>query len=270
MKRIHTVTTSLQTYARIVLLLGFSVVFVRAIPFLTERTEIFDFFSNQVVNMGILYAIIVGFLMSIALQRKQALDEYISLELNKVRRIFHLGKHLAVQNPKLKKWFTELQTALSDYAGLFCSEDFSSYELGNPLFRKVTYAIYRLPKMGGGTYNSDLYRSLLDTAASATEARENIRARREQSIGFFQWIVIILIALTLSAILVASTPDDPMSRVVTTAVVFNLFLVLHLLYEFDIPNTKMNRARAGEYAHNLHEIDQCPPEKPKKTRSKRK
>ena len=262
MKKIHTTSTSPITYLRILILAFLSLVFVRTIPFLTEQTEIFNFFSNQVVNMGILYAIIVGFLMSLTLRRKKSLNEFVSQELNKIRRIYHLSKHLTKAQPKLKEWFEDVKEALSNYNDLFCSHNFRSYDLGNPLFRKVTYTIYGLPSLKV-SYNSELYKSLLDTAAAATESREFIRSKRVQTIGAFQWFVLIVVTITLASILVASTPGDMMSRLVTTAVVFNLFLVLLLIYEYDTPNEKMNRIYAGFYAHNLKDIDPCPPEKKK-------
>lgn len=251
-----------MTYLRVAALVIFSVVFVRMVPYVAEQTGVFQFFSNQVVNMGILYAIIVGFLMSIALKRRQSLDESVSQELNKIRRIYHLSKHLAVHNPTLSAWFKDVRQALTGYNDLFCEHDFGFYELGNALFRKVTYAIYRLPKECV-SYNEALYMSLLTAAADATESRETIRSKLTQTIGGFQWSVIAVITGTLSAILVASTPDDSMSRVVTTAVVFNLFLVLLLIYEYDAPSRKNRLTYASYYAHNLADIDPCPPKRPK-------
>ena len=271
MRRTHTTTTSLSTYIRLFILAFLSIAFVRAIPFLTKQTEIFNFFSSQVVNMGILYAIIVGFLMSMTLKRKQSLDIFISLELNKIRRIYHLSKHLYKAQPKLKKWFEETQVAIQDYNKLFCGFDFDSYELGSPLFRKVTYNAYKLPTLKVD-YNDELYKSLLSATAKATESRESIRSKLVQTIGAFQWLVLIVVTITLSTILVSSTPDDVMSRVATTAVVFNLFLVLQLLYEYDTPNKKMKHAFAEKYAHNLSEIDPCPHKRTNKrvTKSKKK
>jgi len=245
----------------------FSILFVQAVPFLTERTDFFQFFSNQVVNMGILYAIIVGFLMTITLKRKQALDEFVSQELNKIRRIYHLSKNIALDNPKLKKWFGEIRKGLTDYSELFCEHDFGFYDLGSPLFRKVTYIIYALPRERT-PYNDSLYKSVLDAVAAATESREYIRSKRDQMIGMYQWIVISVVTGTLSAILITSTPDDMISRIVTTAVVFNLFLVLLLIYEYDTPSHKINRIYASYYAHNLSDIDPCP-DSPKKRRLKR-
>ncbi|MCR4278550.1 MAG: hypothetical protein NUV81_01455 [bacterium] len=268
MMRPSTTSATFLTYVRVIILLIFSILFVRTVPFLTEQTDFFQFFSNQVVNMGILYAIIVGFLMTITLKRKQALDEFVSQELNKIRRMYHLSKNIALDNPKLNKWFSEIRSALTEYSKLFCEHDFDSYDLGNPLFRKVTYSIYSLPREQS-TYNKELYVSLLTATEAATESREYIRSKRDQMIGMYQWIVISVVTGTLSAILITSTPDDMISRIVTTAVVFNLFLVLLLIYEYDTPSHKINRVYASYYAHNLDDIDPCPV-RPKKRRLKRK
>jgi len=267
MRRIHATSTSFRTYVLIFSLIILSILFVRAVPALIEVVDI-SFFRNNVANMGILYAIIVGFLMSLTLSRRRALEEYISQELNKVRRVFHLAKHIAKANPKHDAWFRGVQASLSEYTGFFCTHDFSRYEEANPLFRKVTYAVYELPSQDV-SYNQNLYASLLDTTAEATEAREFIRSKMSPTIGNFQWIVLIVVTLTLSVILVSSTPVDFISRSFTTAVIFNLFLVLLLLYEYDVPNRKLSQGYAQNFAHNMEEIDMCLPEKKGKKVAKR-
>lgn len=232
---------------------------VAAFPFVTQDAEIQNFFFNQVVNMGILYAILIGFFTSMSLSRKQALDEYIQIELNKLRRMYHLGLHLVKAEPRLAPWFEDLKNAIRAYQDFFCDDLFSNYELGNPMFRKLTYTIYELPARGI-PYNSELYQYLLDASTAATEARQYIRSKLAHPIGSFQWVTILLVTLTLSSILVASTPADLSSRLVTAAVVFNMFLVLEFMYEYDRSDARTERAVARMYANNLPEIGECGPE----------
>ncbi|MBU1032680.1 MAG: hypothetical protein ABII13_00420 [Patescibacteria group bacterium] len=254
MKKAHTITTYYMTYVRIFVLALLSVLFVTIVPLVSLLREIQEFLLNQVVNMGILYAIISGFLLSITLRRRQSLDEYISLELNKIRRIYHLSLHLKEAEPRLAKWFNSLKDALKKYQDRFRGESFSKYDEGNPLFREVTYTIYRLPSLGI-IYNTELYRSLLDAAATATESREFIRSKMTNAIGFFQWLVIGMVTVTLGIILVGSTPKDLTSTLAAAAVIFNLFLVLLLLYEYDHSNSKKDQYLASVYANNLSELN---------------
>ena len=145
------------------------------------------------------------------------------------------------------------------YQDFFCDDLFSNYELGNPLFRKITYTIYELPSRGT-PYNSELYQFLLDSSTAATEARQYIRSKLSHPIGRFQWLTIILVTLTLSAILVASTPLDLASRLVTGAVIFNMFLILELMYEYDRTNVSAERRIARLYTENLKELGPCGPQ----------
>ncbi|MBU2509564.1 hypothetical protein KKE33_04265, partial [Patescibacteria group bacterium] len=73
MKKAHTITTYYMTYVRIFVLALLSVLFVTIVPLVSLLREIQEFLLNQVVNMGILYAIISGFLLSITLRRRQSL-----------------------------------------------------------------------------------------------------------------------------------------------------------------------------------------------------
>lgn len=253
----HFTTTHIITYIRIVFIMAASVIFVLVIPFFGLEAR--DILLENVVHMGILYAIIAGFLMSIAIQRKRTLDNDISLELNKIRRIYHLGLHLTREQPALEPWFKELKEHLEAYASLFREVTFQVYERGNDLFRNVTYTIYDLPSKRA-PYNRELYLSLLEAAASATEAREDIRSKKDQTIGHFQWLVISIVTLTFAWLITSATPQSTDARMVTAIIVFNLFLVLDLLYEYDRFNDKKLLYIASMYANNLSNVEPLRPE----------
>lgn len=213
-------------------------------------SELEGFLNTHALNIGILYAIIIGFLMSLALTRRQSLEEYVTLELNKIRRMHHLGLHLAKIEPRLDPWFSRLKTAIEAYQERFRLEGFNGYEKGNSLFRTLTYAIYELPTLGL-PYNSDLYGALLDAAGSATEAREYIRAKMTNSISRYQWKVIGLVTFTFCVIISAASIDGLVARALTAVVVFNIFLTLELLYRYDRIGEKRDRRLADLYAWNL-------------------
>ncbi|GMU25726.1 hypothetical protein KJZ71_04420 [Patescibacteria group bacterium] len=252
----HATFTYVMTYVRIVFIMVLSMLFVFVIPFLGLEAR--DVLLENVVHMGILYAIIVGFLMSIAIQRKQTLDHDISLELNKIRRMYHLGLHLAREESRLEPWFTELKEHLHAYLGMFREVSFQVYERGSDLFRSVTYTVYRLPA-DHTPYNRELYLSLLDATATVTEAREDIRSKKDQTIGYFQWLVILVVTLTFSWLITSAVPPSPNARIVAAIIVFNLFLVLDLLYEYDRFNDKKLRYIADKYATNLDHLEELRP-----------
>jgi hypothetical protein len=256
MQQPHSTTGYYKTYLRIALMFVISVQFSFLIPSI-EDAEKQGFYWNQSVNMGILYAIIVGFLMSLSLTRKQLIEEKIGIELNKIRRLYHLALHIRTLNPELAKWYDAFITAIRDYLNLFCKNDFSKYEDGDPLFRRITYAVYQIPAVTK-EYNSELYQFLIDTAGEATEARQFIKQKKDDYIGHFQWGVIIVITVTFAGIMTAATARDLVSRSVTTLVIFNLFLALDLLNEYDRINAKKSRYLADLYVQNLPEIADCP------------
>jgi hypothetical protein len=262
MNQSHDPSFFVSTYLRLLVLMAVSIVMVVFIPFYAAQSDdLLTYFTNQLVNMGILYAIIVGFLMSITLTRKQALEESVTLELNKIRRIYHLAFHIQRAEPKLHAWYDGLLRAFHEYLGFFCKKSFAKYEEGNEIFRKITYAIYGLPALNI-PYNSELYEYLLDATSSVTEARESIRAKKDSTIGMFQWLVIVLVTMILSAMVAATTPWDLISRYVSTIVIFCLFLVLDLLYEYDQEYQRTDRYLAEFYANNLPQLAIC--ERPKK------
>ena len=249
-RHIHATTTNPPTYARLFAIIAISFLMANYFPYLGSNTfDIFDFFSFNAVNVGLLFAIISGFLMMITLSRKQSLMSYISIELNKIRRIYHLANNLAVSEPALKNWFKEVDSHIHGYFNFFKTNDFRVYEQGNDLFRHITYTIYQLPQRSE-KYNPELYTALLQTTSEATEAREQIRSQKDGSIGFFQWASMIVVTMSFALIIASATPPTTMARILGGIVIFNLLLMLQLLYEYDRINARKGKAIAKVYLEN--------------------
>lgn len=264
MNRTHTTFTHVMTYVRIIGLFIFSLFFVMIVPLFGFGTH--AFFTDNLNYLGFLFAILMGFLMSIAIQRRRSLDEYISQELHGMRRMYHLALHLTKEQPELFAWLKNLKEDLEGYMGMFREVSFHVYERGNDLFRGVTYTVYRLPSLGI-PYNADLYRALLNASAKTTEARQNIRSKKDQYIGYFQWTVILVVTFTFAWILASAAPETANAKIVAAVIIFNILLVSDLLYEYDRFNDKKLRLLADMYANNLSNVEEF---KPKKTPSRRK
>jgi hypothetical protein len=215
-----------------------------------------DFFGFHAINVGVLYAIIIGFIMSLSLSRKHELMEYILLELNKLRRMHHIALHLSKADASLQIWFTLVRDRIREYLGLFRHMPFHDYANGNAVFRRLTYTIYDLPQQSAA-YNHQLYEALLEAAGSATEAREHIRAKKDDDIGYFQWGVILFVAIVFSVIIAAGTPLETYHRTVSGIVIFCLFLALQLIYEYDQSNDKKQSYLTGLYLQNLENIEKA-------------
>lgn len=244
----HSTSSYIGTHVRLLAALVLSALSSMYIPYF-GTFEFDDYLSFNSVNTGILYAIVIGFLMMIAMNRRNQFDEHISLELNKLRRIYHLAKHIKETSPEAAAWFKKVDKALTDYHRAFEKRDFFNYEEGNILNRKITYAVYQLPKVAP-TYNPELYNSLLEATASLTEARERINSIKDASIGYFQWFSTATITLLFGFIVVAASPYELFPRLVTGAVLFNLFLMVQLIYEYDRANPKKRKYYAALYLEN--------------------
>lgn len=247
------------------ILLIFSLFFVLIVPLFGVGAQ--DFYINNLNYLGFLYAILMGFLMSIAIQRRRSLDEYISQELHGIRRMYHLALHMTKEQPELAMWLKKLKEDMDGYMSMFREVSFHVYERGNDLFRGVTYTVYSLPTLGI-MYNTDLYRALLNASAKTTEARQYIRSKKNQYIGYFQWTVILVITFTFAWILASAMPNTTNAQVVTAVIIFNILLVLDLLYEYDRFNDKKLRLLADMYANNLANVEEYKPKKEKAAKRK--
>src|SRR5512134_1140208 len=85
----HTTAANPTTYLRMLLLILVAAFIALRVPYVGEGA--LEFVSPRVVNLGVLFSITVGFLMYRSLNRRSELDHYIALELNKIRRIYHLA-----------------------------------------------------------------------------------------------------------------------------------------------------------------------------------
>jgi hypothetical protein len=249
---LHSTTRSPWTWVRLILLGILAYGISRAIPY--AGADSLDHITPLALNIGILFSITTGFLMFKTLSRRTALDEHIAVELNKVRRIYHLALHLKKQQPALTDWFTRVRTSIITYLKSFEGKTFEGYEKGNPLFRAVTYAVYSLPSLNE-PYNPEIFGSLMTATSEVTEARENIRSKKGDYIGRFSWFVVIVIALIFGLLIIASTPNDELLRNLGAAVMFALFLVLQLIYEHDHDNGVRVRALAAKYANDLKALE---------------
>ena len=252
MHKSHTTALNPATWLRMVFVAAVAWVIAFQLPYLGTTAQ--DFIAPRAVNLGILFSITVGFLMYKSLNRRSDLDNYIALELNKVRRMYHLARHIAKASPEAQTWFTAITGSIREYLGLFRTITFRQYELGSPLFRSITYAIYSLPSVAP-SYNKELYQSLLEATGQATEAREYIRFKKDDRVSLFSWIVVVIVSLVFSAIIILATPQDPALRLVGGLVTFCLFLVLQLIFEHDRANERRDKVWASRYVRDLASLD---------------
>ncbi len=232
------------TYGRLLLAGAASALLVACIPVAPAAWH--DFLFYRSFNLGIVYAIIIGFIFSMALERNKALIENISTELNKIRRIYHLAHHIAESNAKLRPWFAGIKKDIEGYLTFMGGHDLAEYADGNARFRRISYAVYALPKLGLD-YPSELYAGLIQATADVTEARQNIREKINHRIGAFKWLVVLFVTLSFCSFVVLATSAAFGDRIVTWLFVLNVFLIVDLLFEYDGLRPSEMRALATYY-----------------------
>lgn len=248
----HTTAANPTTYLRMLALALVATLIAMRVPYAGEGA--LDFVAPRAVNLGILFSITVGFLMYKSLNRRSDLENYIALELNKIRRMYHLSRHIAKTASGSDAWLAAVTGGIREYLGLFKTFSFNDYRMGNPLFRSITYAVYALPSQVK-KYNSDLYQALLATTGEATEAREFIRAKKDDRVSLFSWIIVSMVSVIFSIIVIASTPYELVLRAIGALVILCLFLVLQLIFEHDRANSLRDHVWAHRYVDDLVSLD---------------
>lgn len=249
----HAITRSPATYARVALIA--LAVFAAAYLLNQPDPEAADFFSFHATHIAVLYAILVGFIASEVISRRLRLDEYVALELNKIRRIYHLCYHIFLANNGLKAWFEGIETALIKYLLVLQEKTLSEYNAGSPAFRNITYGIYSLPS-DKLTKSQELYKALLETTGEATESRQMIKNTLANNyVGRFAWVILLVVSMTFGYFLIGSTPNTPVHKLATGFVIFNLFLILQLIFEYGRINRRKARFYSQQYLNNLESLN---------------
>lgn len=169
-------------------------------------------------------ALMLGFAFQRALKRRDQLVEWIAIELNKLRRIYHLGKNLG-DEARHRQWFTELHGFLYAYLTAFDKKSFSQYQETNGQFRKLSYHLYKIPGLETEKERV-LYRDLLEAAGTVAGARGRIQELWNGGLPARFWnVLIVLAALAGAAVLMASGPSDRLMAALVLSVLGGIVLV---------------------------------------------
>ncbi|MFH1047968.1 MAG: hypothetical protein V1738_06745 [Patescibacteria group bacterium] len=238
-----------MTIVRLVLIavVSFSLIFL--LPNLAkEGSQRYD-----LVPAG-LTAVILGFLIFHAADRRRQLLQTVNMELNKLRRIYHLSKNLSdVDGQRYRGWFTELHGNLYAYMSGFSDRDFSRYEESNKDFRALSYHVYKVPELRSNKEES-LYDELLRTIAVAAESRQHIKEAKESRLSPYVWLIVLLLVLNVVVTAWLSTDVTDVSFVVTGLTVTSFLFAVDLLWEVDTLASE-RRDIAKRYVDNIGRIE---------------
>jgi hypothetical protein len=203
--------------------------------------------------MAIIFTAVFGILAQIAISRRERLKEATATELNKLRRIYHLGKNLGTA-PYLRSWFTDLHGFIYDYLGGFEKFDLSDYEKGNPLFRRIAYHVYTVPTLHE-VKEEVLYDELLEATAAVSDARQKIATLYRIRYSYSHWLELLLLLIAFTASVVASVADGGVFRFLAANLLAGGYILAHTFFAHDIWTKDGDRRLAQDYVKNITRLE---------------
>jgi hypothetical protein len=206
-----------------------------------------------VIPVIIIFAVVFGILAYVAVDRRERLKEAVATELNKMRRIYHLGKNLGA-SPHLRGWFTDLHGFVYDYLGGFEKYDMAEYNKGNALFRRIAYHVYTVPDLRE-VKEQVLYTELLAATAIVSDARQKIVTLHGSGFAQSHWFELAVMFAIFAVTVVAGMADLPLSRFVTANILAAGAILALFFVEHDAMTADEDMALAKEYVKNIARLE---------------
>jgi peptidoglycan/LPS O-acetylase OafA/YrhL len=203
--------------------------------------------------VAVFVAMVLVLLIAESAARRQKLLETVRVELNKLRRMYHVSKNLAEPVAQLRPWFTEVHGLLYAYLSKFSGKDFNSYDDFNAEFRKLSYHIYTIPKIETPR-EQVLYQDLLHTTSVVAEARQQIKELWDNRLSAYSWAAAVLLAFVFFVSVALSVQDTVSSRLAGGAAISAVLLALGLLWEADALSLE-KRLLARRYVDNISRLE---------------
>jgi hypothetical protein len=209
--------------------------------------------SGLQLALTVFMAVIIGLLIGEAAGRRQKLFEAVRVELNKIRRIYHLSKNLASSNQKYRTWFTDMHGYVYEYLTSFSGKDFDAYDGFNASFRKLSYHIYTVPELETRK-DEALFQDLLRTASTVAESRQQIKELWDNRLSAYGWTVVLLMSLGFVVATTFAMGETNASRLTGGMLIATALLAVDLLWEIDTLAGE-KKAMAKRYVDNLGRLE---------------
>lgn len=216
----------------------------------------YDDASAATINISIaaVYAVVAGVILSSVIRRRANLFDSVRLELNKLRRLYHISKNLAAGSPdRFRGWFTDLHGHLNGYLTHFAGKDFDVYDSSNGAFRKLSYHVYTMPEVQGAK-EAALYEDVLRTTGTIAEARQRIKELWDNRLSGHVWTVLLLLTAAFVISTGFATSDTVGGRTAAGAAFAVALLVIDLIWEADTLVAE-RKGMAQRYADNLAKLE---------------
>jgi hypothetical protein len=209
--------------------------------------------GNLLIPLAVIFAAVFGLLAYVSISRRERLKEETAKELNKLRRIYHLGKNLGTA-PYLRSWFTDLHGFIYDYLGAFAKFDLSDYEKGNAFFRRIAYHVYTLPELHE-VKEQVLYDELLEATSDVSNARQKIATLYRIRYANSHWFELIALVLSFTVSAVIAIADSLLSRILTANLLVAGYVLMLTFLFHDLWTKPGDRRLADEYVKNIARLE---------------
>jgi hypothetical protein len=216
----------------------------------------YDDYSAATINIAVavIYAAVVSVILGQAAGRRAKLLDAVRLELNKLRRLYHISKNLAAgSQERFRVWFTDVHGHLYGYLGFFTGKDFSAYDDSNIAFRKLSYHIYTIPEVESRKEQA-LFDDILRTTGQIAEARQQIKELWDNRLSAYAWTSLLLLTGAFIVTTAFAAGDSFAARTAAGAAFAVALLVLDLIWEIDTLAAEKN-VMAGRYVSNLAKLE---------------
>lgn len=231
------------------ILLGISFAYI---GYRFNQNNKFLFSARLDIPVVTLFSILTAFLINRAMNRLHLLKELIIKELHALRRIDHLVKFL-LDEAKNDEYEKKYKTMILKYHDFIVSNSFKSYNKADDVFRKITFAIYKLdPEII--KINPEIFQELLISTRMATFSRQEILNILKKRLSVYTWFVYIMLLVSLIFATMTATAHSLNHIIISTFIISAACLMCDILYELNFIHNDGFNEYAQMYQDNKKKI----------------
>lgn len=217
------------------------------------------------IPVATIFAIVIAFYISNAIARMNNLQNNISIELSRARRIYHLAN--GFKSEPILKWAKELRVLVIKYLKGFAVHNFLEYGKSNENFRAMSYHIYEMdPRILKTPKEVALYEELLTTTREWAMVRQNLQELKKQKISLYNWFILFSISsILIFSLMLLRSQNLWSTKLASGFSIIAVLFILDLLWEINSLNSYKARRIARRYVadadvlENMHRSGQKKP-----------
>ncbi len=179
-----TLTQQMPVRAALAVLIGIIIAFILPTARMTAG-------HGADIAASLVFAVTILIFARQASDRRRQLLSTVYLELNKLRRIYHIAKNLAGESNRYRSWFMEIHGNIHMYLAAFEGSTLQEYSGNNPGFRRLSYHVYTAPELETDK-EKILYSDLIKTTGIVAETRQHIKDLLASRLTDSDWTWLLL------------------------------------------------------------------------------